>query len=115
MRAAILGALVLVLLVGATLTGLSWSRGTAAGELTPADIKSATHIHGSEMPGWLKTADVGIKREYLWAADNWEILRYMPCYCGCGQDPFDHRNNYACYFKYDEKGNITGFDDHGYG
>ena len=109
----LLGVLVLVLLVGAGAAGLNLNRGNSPA--APVDIKAATHIHETPMPGWLKTADIGIKREYMWAADNWETLQYMPCYCGCGLDPFNHRNNFACYFKYDADGNITGFDDHGYG
>lgn len=109
----LLAVLAVVLLAGAAMTGISLTRG--GDKVAPVDVKSATHIHEMPMPGWLKSADIGIKQEYMWAADNWEILQYMPCYCGCGQDPFDHRNNYACYFKYDSDGSITGFDEHGYG
>jgi hypothetical protein len=51
---------------------------------------------------------------YDFAAQHPEILKYVPCYCGC--ESSGHPHNESCFVKArDAKGNVTAWDAHGYG
>jgi len=67
----------------------------------------------SGMPAEVKSAPSTVQQAYQFAAANPDILKQIPCYCGCGK--IGHTSNYACYVKsVDEKGGIT-YDDHALG
>lgn len=51
---------------------------------------------------------------YVFAAEHPEILRFVPCYCGC--ESSGHPHNESCFVKRrDARGNVTEWDTHGYG
>jgi hypothetical protein len=51
---------------------------------------------------------------YKFAAEHPEILKYVPCYCGC--ESTGHGHNESCFVKRrDAKGNVLEWDTHGYG
>jgi hypothetical protein len=51
---------------------------------------------------------------YEFAGQHPEILKYVPCYCGCESD--GHPHNESCFVKSrDAKGNVIEWDTHGYG
>jgi hypothetical protein len=51
---------------------------------------------------------------YQFAAEHPEVLKYVPCYCGC--ETTGHPHNESCFVKRrDAKGNVTEWDMHGYG
>jgi hypothetical protein len=51
---------------------------------------------------------------YDFAAQHPEILKYVPCYCGCGQQ--GHKANESCFVaRRDAKGNVLEWDEHGFG
>jgi hypothetical protein len=51
---------------------------------------------------------------YEFAAQHPEVLKYVPCYCGCESD--GHPHNESCFVKSrDARGNVTEWDIHGYG
>jgi hypothetical protein len=51
---------------------------------------------------------------YQFAAEHPEVLKYVPCYCGCESD--GHPHNESCFVKRrDAKGNVLEWDTHGYG
>src|SRR5215831_10522366 len=49
------------------------------------------------LPEGLRYASDEIREAYRFAAANRDILRYIPCYCGCGEQ--GHTNNASCYVK----------------
>ena len=50
---------------------------------------------------------------YKFAAEHPEVLKYVPCYCGC--ESSGHPHNESCFVKRrDVKGNVTEWDTHGY-
>ena len=51
----------------------------------------------SELPGYLKDASPKAREMYRYAAANGETLRYIPCYCGCGNERVGHKSNADCY------------------
>jgi hypothetical protein len=42
--------------------------------------------------------DPEVKRLYEFQIVNGPLMRYMPCFCGCGQTA-EHRGNRDCYVK----------------
>jgi hypothetical protein len=51
---------------------------------------------------------------YRFAAEHPEILKFVPCYCGC--ESTGHTGNETCFVKRrDTAGNVTEWDPHGYG
>lgn len=66
-------------------------------------------------PGFAPVRPMNIVRAtYDFAAQHPEILRYVPCYCGCGSQ--GHMNNEACFIgRRDAQGNVLQWDTHGFG
>lgn len=49
-------------------------------------------------PDFVTDSGPEVQRLYEFQVTNGELMRYMPCFCGCGQD-VGHRNNRDCYVK----------------
>lgn len=66
-------------------------------------------------PGFAPGRPVDVTRAvYDFAAQHPEVLKYVPCYCGC--ESSGHPHNESCFVKTrDTKGNVTAWDTHGYG
>lgn len=62
----------------------------------PADTQWVV-IEGVEFPAGMETADAEILEAYVFAAQHPEVLRYMPCYCGCEHPRSAHTSNYDCF------------------
>jgi len=59
-----------------------------------------------EMPLDVQTASVAIQEAYQFASINPDVMKDIPCYCGCGD--IGHASNYACYVSnVDDRGNLT--------
>lgn len=55
-----------------------------------------------------------VRATYDFAAQHPEILKFVPCYCGCGAD--GHKANESCFIgKRDPQGNVLEWDTHGFG
>ncbi len=78
--------------------------GTGAVELKMAPM--------ADMPPEVKQASVTVQDAYRFNVANPEIMKEIPCYCGCGR--MGHASNYACYVQDDSGGKIT-FDSHALG
>jgi hypothetical protein len=51
---------------------------------------------------------------YEFAALHPEVLKYVPCYCGCEQA--GHQHNESCFVaSRDADGRVTSWDAHGMG
>jgi len=51
----------------------------------------------SVLPSDIRQARVEIREAYRFAIANRDTLRYIPCYCGCGEE--GHTSNASCYLK----------------
>ena len=49
-------------------------------------------------PTFVIEAGPEVKRLYEFQVTHGEVMRYMPCFCGCGQNA-GHRSNRDCYVK----------------
>ena len=66
-----------------------------------------------EMPAEVQSAAVTVQEAYQFAAANPDVMKNIPCYCGCGN--IGHTSNYACYVSnVDANGNFA-FDNHALG
>lgn len=55
-----------------------------------------------------------VRATYDFAAQHPEVLKYVPCYCGCGSQ--GHKANESCFVaRRDVKGNVLEWDTHGFG
>ncbi len=65
------------------------------------------------MPDEVKSAPAAVQQSYQFATANPDVLKKIPCYCGC--DDLGHTSNYTCYISgVDENGQIT-YDLHAVG
>ena len=65
------------------------------------------------MPAEVHSAPVTVQEAYQFNVANPEIMKEIPCYCGCGN--IGHASNYDCYVSdVDKAGNIS-FDNHALG
>jgi hypothetical protein len=66
-----------------------------------------------QMPAEVQSAPVTVQTAYQFNAANPDIMKKIPCYCGCGG--IGHVSNYDCYVSdVDASGKIT-FDNHALG
>jgi hypothetical protein len=66
-----------------------------------------------QMPSEVQSAPVTVQTAYQFAAANPDLMKQIPCYCGCGE--IGHTSNYDCYVAaVDAQGQIT-FDNHALG
>jgi len=67
----------------------------------------------NQMSAEVQAAPVIVQQAYQFAAANPDVMKQIPCYCGCGN--IGHTSNYPCYVSHmDDKGNIA-FDNHALG
>ena len=65
------------------------------------------------MPAEVHAAAVSVQEAYQFNVANPEIMKEIPCYCGCGN--IGHASNYDCYVSnVDDAGKIS-FDNHALG
>lgn len=79
-----------------------------------ASASSSLHLMPMDrMPPEVKAAPSVVQQSYQFAAANPELMKQIPCYCGCGN--IGHTSNYSCYVQgSDGQGNLS-FDDHALG
>jgi len=51
----------------------------------------------SILPADIRRAPDDVREAYRFAIANRGVLRYIPCYCGCGEQ--GHTSNASCYFQ----------------
>src|SRR3972149_6798149 len=49
----------------------------------------------TDMPMDVQNAPVTVRQAYQFAAANPDVMKQIPCYCGCGK--MGHTSNYDCY------------------
>lgn len=66
-----------------------------------------------DMPAEVRTSASVVQQSYQFAAANPDVMKGIPCYCGCGS--IGHGSNYSCYVSgVDAQGKIT-YDNHALG
>lgn len=66
-------------------------------EFEPADEPNGD-LAKVDWPAFVTNADPEVQRLYEFQITHGELMRYMPCFCGCGQSA-GHRSNRDCYVQ----------------
>jgi hypothetical protein len=66
-----------------------------------------------KMPAEVQAAPSVVQQAYQFAAAYPDVLKGVPCYCGCGN--IGHTSNYSCYVQGNDAGGNLAFDDHALG
>ncbi len=67
----------------------------------------------SGMPADVKSAPASVRQAYQFAVANPDVLKAIPCYCGCGAE--GHTSNYSCYIAGHDPDGSLRFDNHALG
>lgn len=65
-----------------------------------------------ELPKFLDTQTEQMRQVYALAGSATEVLRWIPCYCGCGESA-GHQSNLNCFVAETRKDGSIVWDDHG--
>lgn len=66
-----------------------------------------------QMPADVQAAPVAVQEAYQFASINPDIMKNIPCYCGCGD--IGHASNYDCYVSEVNAQDKIKFDNHALG
>lgn len=66
-----------------------------------------------QMPEEVQSAPVTVQASYQFNAANPDVMKDIPCYCGCGN--IGHTSNYDCYVSNVEANGVITFDNHALG
>ena len=77
---------------------------------------SETHLammSMDQMPAEVQSAPVTVQTAYQFNAANPDVMKDIPCYCGCGN--IGHTSNYDCYVSNIDANGVITFDNHALG
>ncbi|MFD2370183.1 PCYCGC motif-containing (lipo)protein [Brevibacillus sp. GCM10020057] len=74
------------------------------------DLQEMT-ASADQLPKFLDNQDPVIVQSYKIAAANRELLKSIPCYCGCGESA-GHQHNGNCFIKEERPDGSIVWDDH---
>ena len=95
----------IAILLLASLSGCSTAQTQPGAQLNMAPM--------SGMPAEVQSAAVSVQQAYQFSVANPDVMKHIPCYCGCGS--VGHTSNYSCYVSsVGAQGAIT-FDNHALG
>ncbi len=66
-----------------------------------------------EMPMEVQSAPVAVQEAYQFNVANPDLMKQIPCYCGCGD--IGHTSNYDCYVSHVDDNSVITFDSHALG
>lgn len=66
-----------------------------------------------QMPSEVRSAPAVVQQSYRFAAANPDVMKQIPCYCGCGG--VGHTSNYSCYVQSVDGNGVITFDHHALG
>lgn len=90
LRPVVFAAVGIVLLAGVAAAVFFWPSGSQDGGRAYALAPE------SALPDKVRQAPPDVREAYRFAIANRDILRKIPCYCGCGAE---HQSNAECYIK----------------
>jgi hypothetical protein len=97
--------LLALLIVAGSVTAGCGATGEAGHDLAMAPLDG--------MPADVQSAPVLVRESYQFAAANPEVMKQIPCYCGCGE--MGHTSNYACYVADVSADGAITYDSHALG
>ncbi|MEW5939851.1 MAG: PCYCGC motif-containing (lipo)protein [Chloroflexota bacterium] len=84
--------------------------------LSACSASPASDLHMlsmDQLPADVQAAPVVVQQAYQFAAANPDLMKAIPCYCGCGD--IGHTSNYDCYVSDVDPNGVITFDNHALG
>lgn len=103
----VLATAVFVVVIGLASVYLT-SGGGDSSETTSDDGDMVMSLAGQPLPDYVMAADRGVQLAYQFAVDRPDVMRWMVCYCGCG-DHSGHKSALNCFVQAGGR----EFDEHG--
>jgi hypothetical protein len=101
--------LILLLILGGSGIAIGygfWLR--AVGSAQPGTVSTQL----AHLPDYVQNAAPEVQVAYQYAIDHPDILRQIPCYCGCDKT-LGHNHNLACYITaFNGDGSVAEYSDH---
>ena len=94
---------VTLLLLSSTLQACSSASASAGLKMMPM----------GKMPAEVQAAPSVVQASYQFAAANPDVMKGIPCYCGCGG--IGHTSIYSCYVQGTDASGKLSWDDHALG
>ena len=90
---------------------LGFARGAVGKDLASAPQKIQDFL--SALPQKFQDAPTQVREAYQFALANQDILKYIPCYCGCGKE--GHKSVKDCFVQEVRAGGTVIWDEMGFG
>ncbi len=92
-----------IILIAGALQSCSTASASAGLKMMPMDT----------LPSEVQSAPSVVQASYQFAAANPDVMKGIPCYCGCGN--IGHTSNYSCYVQSTDANGKISWDDHALG
>ena len=86
---------------------------TACGAKSSDDNQDLAMASMDQMPEEVQNAPVLVQQAYQFNVANPEVMKQIPCYCGCGA--MGHTSNYSCYVSGVDADGKLSYDTHALG
>lgn len=86
---------------------------TACGAKTSVEDHDLAMASLDSMPLEVQNAPVAVQQAYQFNVANPELMKQLPCYCGCGA--MGHTSNYSCYVSAVDADGKVKYDTHALG
>jgi hypothetical protein len=96
-----------------TLLSAVFLSGCSSSNTSQTEARSYTLAPLSDIPLEAQNAPLTVRESYQFAVANPEVLKQIPCYCGCGS--MGHTSNYSCYVADEIADGSLNFDGHALG
>jgi hypothetical protein len=91
-------------------TGATATHGAMLSGQSHAESKLASAAWQAR-PDYVRRADQKTQAAYAYALERPEVIKWLPCYCGC--EAIGHKNNLDCFVQPREQGSPIVYDEHG--
>jgi Protein of unknown function with PCYCGC motif len=76
----------------------------------PGTDAAAVETAWAARPDYVRGADARVQEAYRYALERPDVIRWMPCYCGCAS--MQHRSNLDCFLRARMTAGAVAFEQH---
>jgi hypothetical protein len=76
----------------------------------PGTDAAAIETAWAARPDYVRQADARVQKAYRYALERPDVIRWMPCFCGCAS--MQHRSNLDCFLRARMTVGAVAFEEH---
>lgn len=76
----------------------------------PGAGAAAVETAWAARPDYVRQADARVQEAYRYALERPDVIRWMPCFCGCAS--MQHRSNLDCFLRARMTAGAVAFEEH---